>query len=149
METIAWADEITAIIGLVRKEAKVINAREPDFVGAVGVVCKKYPLSIVGLLSKKTGRTPDELGALPIEEYLDVLDAFFEKHEAAIERFFGLRDRFARLMNKGGDRPSPKSSIPLSPEVGHSTTPENSPSSNSKSSDVNVQHVASETNSTS
>lgn len=148
METIMWADEISAVIALVRKEARKINATDPDYLGAIGVVCRKYPLSIIPLLSGKTGRTPDDLGGLRIEQYLDVVDAFFEKHEAAIVRFFGLRDRFTRLMATG-NRPSPKSSMPSSPEVGVSTTSENSHSDNSKSSPENAPPEDTKINSTS
>lgn len=148
METVYWADEISTLINLIRKEARKLNSIDPDYVGAIGVVCKKHPLSVIGLLSGTTGKKPEELGSILIEEYLDLLDAFFERHEAAIERFFGLRERFNRLMTKG-DRLSPKSSTPSSPVDGVSMTPDNAHSSSSKSSDESAQHEVSETNSTS
>jgi hypothetical protein len=113
--------------------AKIVVAEpgfKDDFWGAIQSVLVKHPLSVVGLLGGATGKTAEEIGSLPIDEYVEVALVFVDHHEKAIKRFFEGKRRMEELTARV--RPSPNSSTRSSRAAGRSPTSEPLATTNSK-----------------
>lgn len=125
IEFIVLTEQVVGIGKIVRAESR----GDGDTFAAIQRVLSEHPTSITGLLSSATKRTAEELGSLPLDEFLDVTMAFIDQHEKSIARFFELKSRWEDLTVK--TRPSRNSSTISSPAAGPTPTSEPLASSNS------------------
>jgi len=116
VQFIVLTEQVVEIGKAVRRDA----AADGDIFGALQRVLASQPTKLTGLLSSATGWTAEDLGDLPLDEFLDVVIAFVDQHEKSIARFFELRTRWENLTAK--TRPSPNSSTRSSAPAGPSPT---------------------------
>lgn len=101
------------------------------------------PDQIISLISGATNVTAKELGDLFLEDFLAVVEGFIEMHEAALERFFGVRGRVDAVLERARPR-SPNSSTTSSAQAGDTLRSLNSQPKRSNSSSEEPLPEASE-----
>lgn len=139
IEFIVLTEQVVGIGKIIRAEA----AADGDLFGAMQRILSKQPTALIGLLSSAARRTAEDLGALPLDEFLEIGLVFLDQHEKSIARFFELKRRWETITAK--TLPSPSSSTRSSRAAGPSATSGPSVSSSSNVTDGSELSVPSTT----
>ena len=132
IELIVVTDQVVAIITKIYKQGVDPTA----MMWSLQRLVSDQPTLITGLLSGATRiaaeerhLTHQEIGSLPLDEFLDIVDMFIQQHEKSLARFFAIRSRVESL--QAAIPPGRNSPTRSSAAAGPSKTSEDSASNNS------------------